>query len=102
MQYISVRSIASRLQDDFGVEMDIYAVIRACSDALDKMGMIALSRYIYVADVSNFHVILNPSVWKVRGVIRLSSLEGFSGTVVLSDRVQLMQPQIIFTEEESV
>lgn len=102
MQYISVRSIASRLSDDFGVDMDIFAVIRACSDALKKMGMFALSRFVYVADVKDFKILL-PKVWKVRGVIRLDGnwKTAFSGTIIIDDRVRLMQPQIIFKEEET-
>ena len=73
MQYQSVRAVASRLKSQFKVDMDIYDTVMACSDALKKMGYIALQRSCYQATVSNFAINLPGTVWKVRGVIRLDS-----------------------------
>lgn len=98
MQYVSVRSVASRLKSQFKIDMDIFDVVQACTDALKKMGSIGLARSIYLAKVSNFCVHL-PGVWKVRGVVRL---DGIAEPPVTIDVQDIYFPeQLVFTVEET-
>jgi hypothetical protein len=99
MQYVSVRAIASRLKSQFKVDMDIFDVISACSDALKKMGYIALERALYQAQVTNFCLNLPGTVWKVRGVIRLDMSKIEMGVTVIPTDIYF-PPQIVFQYEE--
>lgn len=95
MQYVSVRSVASRLKSRFKVDMDIFDVVQACGEALKKMGVIALERSIYSATVSNFGINLPGSVWKVRGVIRLDVIPEPPITISVQDI--FFPAQVVFT-----
>lgn len=95
MQYISVRAIASRLKSQFKVDMDIFDVVAACRDALDKMGTIALGRVIYQATVNNYCINMPGTVWRVRGVIRLDEPEVKPGINVVPSDIYF-PPQIMF------
>jgi len=98
MQYQSVRAVASRLKSQFKVDMDIFDVVQACADALKKMGMISLERIGIVGRVENFCINLPASVYKVRGVIRLSEIPpGFE----LSTQDIYFPPQTLFQFEEN-
>lgn len=99
MQYQSVRAVASRLKSQFKVDMDIFDIIQACSDALKKMGYIALSRSCYQARVENFNVNLPGSVWKVRGVIRLDENPLNNDITVVPEDIYF-PPQLVFSYDE--
>lgn len=98
MQYVSVRAVASRLKSQFKVDMDIFDVVQSSADALKKMGLIALSRSVYFANVSNFCVNLPGSIWKVRGVIRLDGVPDNMPSITLTD--VFFPPQVVFVMEE--
>lgn len=95
MQYVSARSVASRLKSRFKVDMDIFDCVQACAEALKKMGVIALDRSVYIAKVSNFGVNLPGGVWKVRGVIRLDVVPQLPVTITVQDI--FFPPQVVFT-----
>lgn len=98
MEYVSIRSVASRLKSQFKVDMDIYDIVMACSDALKLMGLIALDRSIYVAQVSNFCVNMPGGIWKVRGVVRLDTVRDLPITVTIDDIY--FPPQLVFTQTD--
>lgn len=100
MQNVSVRAVASRLKSQFNIDMEIDLVVQACSDALRKMGMIALSRKVIVAKVDNFCVNLPPDVWKVRGVVRLDAPDVFQ-RITLQNIHDQFPPQIVFVDQEN-
>jgi hypothetical protein len=79
--------------------MDIYDIIQGCSDALRKMGSIALSRSIYIASVTNYCVNLPGTVWKVRGAYRIDGSPNLPITVTVDDIY--FPPQEVFVMEES-
>lgn len=98
MQYQSIRAVASRLKSQFKVDMDLFDVVQASADALKKMGMISLERIGIVGRIENFCINLPASVYKVRGVIRLSEIPpGFE--LVTQDIY--FPPQTLFQFEEN-
>jgi len=78
--------------------MDIFDIVQACSDALKKMGLIALERSVYVANVSNFCVNMPGAIWKVRGVVRLDGVPMPPLTIDVQDI--FFPPQLVFTTTE--
>lgn len=99
MQYVSVRSVASRLKSLFKIDMDIFDVVQGCADALKLLKMIALERSIYQCKIDNFCVNLPGTVWKVRGVVRLDQVDQPPVTIDVQDI--FFPPQIIFTQTET-
>ena len=97
MQYVSVRSVASRLKSRFKVDMDIFDVVQASSEALKKMGGIALERVGIVAKVQDFAINLPGTVWKVRGVKRLDA--PFEPPFKIIQQDIYFPPQIVFEFE---
>jgi hypothetical protein len=72
MKYIPVQAVASRLKDQFDVDMNIELVIAHSAQVLKNMGMIALQREVIVANVKNFCVNLPARVRKIRAAIQLT------------------------------
>lgn len=100
MQYVSVRAVAAQLKQQFKVDMDIFDLVQSCSDALGKLGAVALERSIYLANINNFCINLPGTIWKVRGVIRLDgSAEDLGMTVTVDDIY--FPPQVVFVKEET-
>lgn len=69
----TVEAIASKLVDQFGVEMDIYQVSENCMEALNLMGMLRLSKKAIVGLAVNQQLRMPPDCVDVKAVYRSPS-----------------------------
>lgn len=98
MKHQSVQAVASRLKDQFNVDMNLDQVVMHCAQVLKNMGMIALQREVIVATVKNFQVNLPARVRKIRAAIQLTDFFVSSVGVYVQDMYH--PPQTIWVSGE--
>jgi hypothetical protein len=98
MKKASVKSVASRLLSDFGIDMELHEVVQNCAHALGELGMIALDRQLSYHLVDNFLVQMPPSTCKIQWCISLSPTFLTPNRIGIQDIWQ--PPQIVFHSSE--
>lgn len=94
----TVEAIASKLTDNYNVEMDTYQVSENCMDALDKMGMLKMSKKAVVGRATNQKLRLPVDVFDVKSVLRLpDARETLTNSVTLTIQDFITHPpQTVF------
>lgn len=102
MKYTSVYAIASELQDQFNVEMEIHQVARQTFKALRLMKTLALQRRMEIVDVEDYEAATCCQPYKIVSVTRVSPNPSIRwNEIVFPPQTVWVKPEETFSFDKS-
>lgn len=104
MKTVTVHEVMAAIHRKFHLDMDFYEVVENCAEVLKKMGMITLSRKVESFPVSNYCVMLEPSVKQVLSVRQMGvySVPAIDIQPIYHPPLETLTNEVITIEDEII